>query len=64
MVEPTPPHLSPEQRERLDQLVDASQLRAALFQFPKPPSDRRRSRRYPGGQPNPWWSARPRRRQR
>ncbi|WP_345045577.1 hypothetical protein [Streptomyces sannanensis] len=61
MVEPTPPHLSPEQRERLEQLADASRLRAALFPSPKPPV-RRRSRQYPGGRPNAWWSARPRRR--
>ncbi|MDP9607749.1 hypothetical protein [Streptomyces demainii] len=37
MVHPTPPHLSPEQRERLEQLADAARLRAALYPSPKPP---------------------------
>ncbi|MFE7805867.1 hypothetical protein ACFU51_14620 [Streptomyces sp. NPDC057430] len=55
MVNPVPPHLSPEQRERLEQLVDAVRLRAALYPAPKPPPLRPRahSRQYPGGRPNP-----------
>jgi hypothetical protein len=62
MVEPTPPELSPEQRERLKQLADASRLRAALYP-PQPPPRRRRTRQYPGGKPNPpWQPARYRRR--
>ncbi|WP_445398765.1 hypothetical protein ACSMX9_29865 [Streptomyces sp. LE64] len=66
MVAPTPPpsRLSPEQRERLEQLADAGRLRAALYQVPKPsPPARRRSRgarQYPGGRPKPWHIARPR----
>ncbi|MFD9283623.1 hypothetical protein ACFWD7_41355 [Streptomyces mirabilis] len=55
MVEPTPTHLSPEQRERLKQLADASRLRAALYQSPSPQPRRRRARQYPGGKPNPPW---------
>ncbi|MER8225401.1 hypothetical protein ABTZ58_33580 [Streptomyces sp. NPDC094143] len=62
MVHPTPPHLSPEQRERLEQLADASRLRAALYPSPKPPPVRSRSRQYPGGRPNPWQPARHRKR--
>ncbi|MFD0229305.1 hypothetical protein ACWGPD_25260 [Streptomyces hirsutus] len=64
MVEPTPPHLSLEQRERLEKLADASRLRAALFPSPKPPPVRRRSRswQFPGGRPNLWRYARGRRR--
>ncbi|MDG9711395.1 MULTISPECIES: hypothetical protein [unclassified Streptomyces] len=63
MVHPTLPHLSPEQRERLEQLADAARLRAALYPSPKPPPVRRRSRsrQYPGGRPNPWRSVRGRR---
>ncbi|MCF2131068.1 hypothetical protein L1I79_32285 [Strepomyces sp. STD 3.1] len=63
MVHPTLPHLSPEQCERLEQLADASRLRAALYPSPKPPSVRRRSRsrQYPGGRPSPWRSVRGRR---
>ncbi|MET9175825.1 hypothetical protein ABZX64_33030 [Streptomyces misionensis] len=63
MVAPTPPHLSPEQRERLEQLA-AARLRMALYPSPKPPPVRRRSRsrQYPGGRPNPWRAARGRRR--
>ncbi|GAA2358921.1 hypothetical protein [Streptomyces cuspidosporus] len=63
MVHPTPPHLSPEQRERLEQLADASRLRAALYRSSKPPPVRRRSRswQYPGGRPNLWRSVRGRR---
>ncbi|MFF2411458.1 hypothetical protein [Streptomyces sp. NPDC058092] len=61
MVEPTPAYISPEQMERLEQLADASRLRAALFRPPKPPSVRRRSRQYPGGWLNPWRSVHPRR---
>ncbi|MEV5567983.1 hypothetical protein AB0L54_34780 [Streptomyces sp. NPDC052196] len=64
MVEPVRPSLSPEQRERLEQLVDATRLRMALSPSPKPPPDRRpsRSRQYPGGRLNPWRTARGRRR--
>jgi len=58
MVDPIPPHISPELLERLKQLADASRLRMALYPSPKPPLVRRRSRRYPGGRPNPWRSAR------
>ena len=54
--------LSPEQRKRLEQLSDAIRLRAALYPSPKPPPIRRRSRQYPGGRPNPWRTARLRRR--
>lgn len=55
MVAPNPPHLSPEQRERLEQLADAARLRMALYPSPKPPPVRRRSRsrQYPGGRPLP-----------
>ncbi|QKZ18596.1 hypothetical protein [Streptomyces chartreusis] len=53
--------LSPQQRERLEQLADAIRLRATLYPPPKPPI-RRRSRQYPGGRPNPWRAARLRRR--
>ncbi|MEV7080037.1 hypothetical protein AB0N88_16045 [Streptomyces sp. NPDC093516] len=59
MVHPTPPHLSPEQRERLEQLADAARLRAALYRSPKPV--RSRTRQFPGGRPNPWRSVRGRR---
>ncbi|MFF0754595.1 hypothetical protein [Streptomyces sp. NPDC004267] len=65
MVNPVPPpHLSPEQRERLEQLVDAVRLRMVLYPSPKPPpfQPRARSRQYPGGRPNPWRSAWTRRR--
>ncbi|MDR3082677.1 MAG: hypothetical protein LBV60_17415 [Streptomyces sp.] len=64
MVAPTPPHLSPEQRERLEQLADTARLRMALSLSPKSPPTRRpsRSRQYPGGRPNPWRTARGRRR--
>lgn len=60
MVAPTPSHLSPEQRERLEQLADAAQLRTALYPPSKPaPAWRRsRSRQYPGGRPSPWRTAR------
>lgn len=61
MVHPTLPPLSPEQRERLEQLADAARLRAALYPSPKPPPVRRRSRQFPGGRPNPWRSVRGRR---
>ncbi|MGW1328145.1 hypothetical protein ACWD64_37155 [Streptomyces antibioticus] len=55
--------LSPKQRERLEHLADASRLRTALYPAPKPrPPVRRRSRQYPGGRPNPWRTARLRRR--
>ncbi|GHH88850.1 hypothetical protein GCM10018793_70060 [Streptomyces sulfonofaciens] len=37
MVASTPPHLSLEQRERLEQLADAARLRVALYPSPKPP---------------------------
>ncbi|GAA3914518.1 hypothetical protein GCM10023084_77710 [Streptomyces lacrimifluminis] len=64
MVVPTLPYLSPERLEHLQQLADASRLRAALYPSPKPPPIRRRSRsrQYPGGRPNPWRTARLRRR--
>ncbi|MGA4867133.1 hypothetical protein ACPB9J_31305 [Streptomyces lavendulocolor] len=65
MVNPVPPpHLSPEQRERLEQLVDAVRLRTVLYPAPKPPppQPRARSRQYPSGRPNPWRSARTHRR--
>ncbi|AEY94281.1 hypothetical protein SHJG_p1150 (plasmid) [Streptomyces hygroscopicus subsp. jinggangensis 5008] len=63
MIYPALPHLSPEQRERLEQLADAARLRAALYPSPKPPPVRcrSRSRQYPGGRPNPWRSLRGRR---
>ncbi|MDX3371014.1 hypothetical protein PV387_34285 [Streptomyces sp. ME02-6987-2C] len=63
MVHPTLPHLSSEQRERLEQLADAARLRTLLYPSPKPPPVRRRSRsrQYPGGRPNPWRSVRGRR---
>ncbi|WP_371095118.1 MULTISPECIES: hypothetical protein [Streptomyces] len=64
MVEPIRPSLSPEQRERLERLADASRLRMALSPSQTPPPARRpsRSRQYPGGWPNPWRTARARRR--
>ncbi|MBE1603027.1 hypothetical protein H4687_009256 [Streptomyces stelliscabiei] len=63
MVDPAPPYLSPKQLEHLAQLIDASRLRvAALYRSPKPPPVRRRSRLYSGDRPNPWRSARLRRR--
>ncbi|MEU4955242.1 hypothetical protein [Streptomyces lavendulae] len=34
MVEPIPMHLSPEQLERLKELIDAARLRAVLFVSP------------------------------
>lgn len=43
MVRPTP-HPLPEQRERLEQIVDAIRLRMALYPSQKPPSVQRRSR--------------------
>lgn len=61
MVAPTLPHLSPAQRERLEQLADAARLRTALFPSPKPLPAPRRSRRYPGGWPNLWRTGRSRR---
>ncbi|MEU7088111.1 hypothetical protein [Streptomyces achromogenes] len=54
--------LSPEQRERLEHLADASRLRTALYPSPKPHPVRRRSRQYPGGRPSPSRTARLRRR--
>ncbi len=64
MVAPTLPHLSPAQRERLEQLAEAARLHAALYPVPKPPAVQRRSRsrQYPGGRPSPWRTARGRRR--
>ncbi|MFF8646538.1 hypothetical protein [Streptomyces sp. NPDC015345] len=62
MVAPTLPHLSPEQRERLEQLADAARLHIPLYRSPTPPPVRRRSRQYPGGRPNLWRTARGRRR--
>lgn len=51
MVAPTLPHLSPAQRERLQQLADAARLRTALYPAPKPPpvQCRSRTRQYPAG---------------
>lgn len=62
MVEPARLSLSPEQRERLEQLADAARLRMALSPSPKPPPvrGRSRSRQYLGGRP--WRTARGRRR--
>ncbi|WP_333745737.1 hypothetical protein [Streptomyces sp. IBSBF 2950] len=60
MVDPIP-LLSPEQLERLKELADEARLRAAQRQPSKPPR-RRRTRQYPGGRPNPWRTARLRRR--
>ncbi|MEW2267039.1 hypothetical protein ACGF5T_35100 [Streptomyces sp. NPDC047853] len=64
MVAPTPLNLSREQCERLEQLADAARLRMTLPRSPKPPPARRRpcSRQYPEGRPNPWHTARGRRR--
>ncbi|OIJ85222.1 hypothetical protein [Streptomyces colonosanans] len=64
MVAPIPPYLSPARLEYLQQLTDASRLRAVLYPSPKLPPVRRRSssRQYPGGRPNPWRTARGRRR--
>lgn len=65
MVNPIPTFLSPQQLERLEELADASRLRVAeLSRSPKPPPLRRRyrSQQYPGGRPNPWRTARGRRR--
>ncbi|MGW4995771.1 hypothetical protein ACWEQ3_50920 [Streptomyces mirabilis] len=65
MVEPVRLSLSPELLERLEQLADESrQRRAALYPSPKQPMVRRRSRQHPGGRPNPWRTARLRRRHR
>ncbi|WP_328778180.1 hypothetical protein OIE52_48590 [Streptomyces canus] len=61
MVDPIPPYLSPERLKHLQQLADASRLRAALYSSLEPPV-RRRSRQYPGGRPSRWRSARLRRR--
>ncbi|MFG2351660.1 hypothetical protein [Streptomyces phaeochromogenes] len=52
MVDPMPPCLSTERVKHLQQLADASQVRAALYPSPKPLPVRRLSRRYPGGRPN------------
>lgn len=54
--------LSPEQLERLEQLADMSQRRAARSRSRKSLPPLRRSRQYPGGRPNPWRAARLRRR--
>ncbi|MFL4910738.1 hypothetical protein ACJ6WF_48520 [Streptomyces sp. MMS24-I2-30] len=62
MVDPIPPHISPERLKRLKQLADASRLRVALYPAPKSGPGGRRSRQYPGGRPNPWRAARLRRR--
>ncbi|MFJ1789666.1 hypothetical protein ACIOML_35830 [Streptomyces anulatus] len=64
MVAPALPHLSPAQRERLEQLADAARLRTALYPSPKPTPARRRvrSRQYPGGRPHLWRTGRDRRR--
>ncbi|MCZ9340521.1 hypothetical protein NGM37_22440, partial [Streptomyces sp. TRM76130] len=64
MVKPVRPSLSPEQRERLEQLADAARLRMALYPSPTPlpVRGRSRSRQYPGGRPHPWRTARGRRR--
>lgn len=64
MVEPVRLSLSPEQRERLEQLADAARLRMALYPLPmsQPVRGRSRSRQHPGGRPSPWRTARGRRR--
>ncbi|MFE9016825.1 hypothetical protein [Streptomyces cyaneofuscatus] len=62
MVAPMLPHLSPAQRERLEQLADAARLRTALYPSPKPTPARRRSRQYPGGRPHMGRTGRGRRR--
>ncbi|MFJ2419964.1 hypothetical protein [Streptomyces brevispora] len=62
MIDPIPTYISPERLERLAELADAARLRAALFQSPKPPPVRRRSRQYPGGRPTQRQAARLRRR--
>ncbi|MEV7260735.1 MULTISPECIES: hypothetical protein [unclassified Streptomyces] len=62
MVEPVRLSLSPEQRERLEQLADAARLRMALSPSPTLPPARRRFRQYPSGRPAPWRTARGRRR--
>ncbi|MEU4955244.1 hypothetical protein [Streptomyces lavendulae] len=58
MVEPIPMHLSPEQLERLKELIDAARLRAVLFESPPPSPVQRRSRQYPGGRPRSGRTAR------
>ncbi|MFB9608596.1 hypothetical protein ACFFTQ_37155 [Streptomyces roseofulvus] len=65
MVEPVRLSLSPEQRERLEQLAEAARLRTMeLNPSPKPPPVRRRSRsrQHPGGRPSSWRPGRGRRR--
>lgn len=62
MVNPIPTHISPERLERLGELADASRLRAALYPSPTPVRRHSRTRQYPSGRPNPWLSARGRRR--
>ncbi|WP_242425920.1 hypothetical protein [Streptomyces sp. Root63] len=66
MVAPTLPlpHLSPAQRERLEQLAEAARLRAALYPVPKPPAVQRRSRsrQYPAGRASRRGTGRGRRR--
>jgi hypothetical protein len=63
MVHPPPPHLLPEQRERLEQLVGASRLRAALYPSPKPPPVQRRSRDFKPRKDRSrqvrWWASTP-----
>ncbi|RPK23584.1 hypothetical protein EES37_38155 [Streptomyces sp. ADI91-18] len=61
MVDPIPTYISPERLERLEELADASRLRAALYPAPKP-SPRRRSQQDPCGRPNRRRTARLRRR--
>jgi hypothetical protein len=62
MVDPIPSELSPERLQQIQQLVDEIRQRQAVHAPPKPPQPRRRSRQYPGGRPNPWQSARHRKR--
>ncbi|MFD3716443.1 hypothetical protein [Streptomyces sp. NPDC058677] len=62
MVDPIPPYLSPERLKHLQQLADASLLRAALYPSLKPPpgpAPLAAIPRWP--KPNPWRSARLRR---
>jgi hypothetical protein len=63
MVAPTPPHLSPEQRDAWSSSPMPPGCALALSPSPKPPPARHRSRsrQYPGGRPNPWRTARGRR---
>jgi len=64
-MDPTPLQLSPERLRRLRRLVEEIRRRQASYPSPTLPQPRRRTRQYPGGQPNPpWQPVRPRRRRR